>query len=103
MIKVIGAWRIAIAGAFLFLGAFFSVAMVNAEHFGWGFNFLDAAIVYALIWPLFVVVDTIIFVVLRMRSDVRAANSCENGFGVEVSYFLINWFLAGYYLFAMMG
>lgn len=103
MIKSIGLWRVAIAGTFFSAGVFFFVSMMSAGNFGWGFAFLDAAIVYALIWPAFVVIDALIFLAQRMNSAGRSQRAEQDGHGFEVIYFLINWFSAGFYLLAMMS
>lgn len=103
MIKSMGFWRVAISGIFLIIGVFFSIAMMNAGHFRWGFLFLDAAIIYALIWPIFVVFDTIIFIVQRTTRASSALHGGVRTHGVEYIYFFINWLSAGCYLLAMMG
>ena len=88
---------------FFSVGVFFSVSMMNAGNFGWGFAFLDAAIVYALIWSAFVVIDALIFLAQHMMSTGRTRRAEKDGHGVEAIYFLINWLSAGFYLWAMMG
>jgi hypothetical protein len=60
LIRVLGTARLAVAGVVLGVGAFLLLALSQASHFGWGFQFLDAAVIFAVIAHVVVFVDTVV-------------------------------------------
>lgn len=87
--------RVVIAGALLLLGIFFVFALSQAGHFGWGFRFLDAALRYALIAPVILLVDTVVAIVQLIAR--RRQQELPQQRGGLVGYLLVMWVLWGAY------
>lgn len=67
LVRVLGTARLAVAGVVLGVGAFLLLALSQASHFAWGFQFLDAAVIFAVIAPVVVFVDTVVLAVRSFR------------------------------------
>lgn len=78
----------------MLLGAFFTLALSQAGHFGWGFGFLGAALRFALIAPAVLLIDTLVGIFQLVARRQQQSSQQRSWL---IGYFVILWALWGVY------
>ena len=93
LIGVLGWPRSLIAGGLIVAGAFFALALSQAGHFGWGFQYLDAALNYALLVPFVLIVDSLLIMVRLFAR--RQQEKSPEARQILVAYLAVIWVIFG--------
>jgi hypothetical protein len=86
--------RVLIGAALVLLGAFFVLALSQAEHFGWGFRFLSAAVYFVVITPAILLIDTLV-ALFQLIARRQQQSSQQRSW--LIGYVVILWVLWGVY------
>lgn len=100
LVRVLGWPRSLIAGGLIVAGAFFVFALSQAGHFGWGFQYLDAALNYVLVLPFVLFVDSLLIIV-RLLGRRRQEDSPETR-QILVAYLAVLCMVLGLFCIAVM-
>lgn len=95
LVKSLGLPRVLVGGCMLAAGAFFMFALSQAGHFGWGFWFLDAALRFALLAPVVLLVDTVL-AVAQLIAGRREEHLSQRRLHLLL-YLVVVWVLWGLY------
>src|SRR5687767_14904299 len=102
LIRALGSRRVAIMGVVLIIALFLLLAMRNAGHFAWGFRFLNAAVLFAALQPLIVLVDSGLLAVSLFRRKRRAELIDEEAKAIIMGYVIVTWGSCVFFILALL-
>ena len=97
MVKILGWPRFLLAALLVATGCFLAFALSQASHFGWGFGYMDAALRYALLVPVVLVVESLLVLARLIRRSAQSQLEQARAQEVLTLYLLGMWGLWGLY------
>jgi hypothetical protein len=88
-------------GVVLLIALFLFAALSNMDHFGWGFRFLHAAVVFAALQPVIVLVDSGLLAVSVFRRKRRAEPIDGEARAIMMGYVIVTWGSCAYFILAL--
>lgn len=89
-------------GMVLIVALFLFAAMGNMGHFGWGFRFLKAAMIFAALLPLIVLVDSGLLAVSLFQRKRRAEPIDEEAKAIMMGYVIVTWGSCVFFVLALL-
>lgn len=91
VVRALGGVRTTVVGVVFLLLVFMFIAMENTNHFGWGFRFIDTAILFAALLPIVLLLDGAFMIAAFIRRRRMATKLDEEAHAIVLGYILVVW------------